>query len=78
METVSQGSMCRKENASLGCTHGAALVSSRIWRSLSSCGLGRDWRCFSREFWRTWLGLMGEMGEESTRGSSAPWVDMVG
>jgi hypothetical protein len=46
--------------------YGAALVSSRICRSLSSLGSGRCWRCFSREFWRTWLaGRTGAMGDSS-------------
>lgn len=47
-------------------TYGAAFVSSRICLSFNSLGSGRCWRCFSREFWRTWFaGRTGAMGLSS-------------
>ena len=45
-------------------THGAAFVSSKIFRSFKSFGSGRVWRCFSKESRRS----MGEIGEMSTEG----------
>lgn len=43
-------------------SHGAALVLSRIFRSLRSCGAGLCCRCFSRESRCS----TGEMGDSST------------
>jgi len=62
-------------------SYGAALVSSKIWRSFSCLGSGRCWRCFSREFCRTWLvGRTGEMGVSSimvARSSAIVWMIKV-
>lgn len=56
----------QKRKAESGGTYGAAFVSNRMCLSFSSWGSGRCCRCFSREFWRTWPGLlMGEMEDSS-------------
>lgn len=55
-------------------THGAALVSRRMFLSFKSCRSGRCWRCFSRESRRSGR----RVGERELRSMSAEGsVDLV-